>query len=97
MSLCYLSALIDVTIGNLNTVFVPAWAGITNVFLLSLHIIALAPASGGHVNPLITFATATTGLTGVSRAVMYMIGQLAGGALAGGLVRGTFGSDAITK
>lgn len=91
--LCYISALIDTTIGNFKTAQAAAYVGVTNIFLISLFIYALAPSSGGHVNPLITFTTVTTGLTAFSRGILYMIGQTAGAALAGGLIRGSFGHD----
>ena len=91
MSLCYLSALIDITLANFKTSEVAAFAGVSNIFLLSLFIFSIAPASGGHINPLITFTTVTTGLTGLPRGVLYMIGQTIGGALAGGIIRGIFG------
>lgn len=91
MSLCYLSALIDTTIANLQTSQLPAYVGITNIFLLSLFIYASAPASGGHVNPTITFATMTTGLIEFPRAILYLCAQTIGAGLAGGLIRGSFG------
>jgi glycerol uptake facilitator-like aquaporin len=69
---------------------------VTNTVLLALFIYALAPASGGHINPLITFTTMTAGLTGFSRGVLYLVAQTIGGALAGGLVRGSFG-DALAQ
>ena len=93
MSLCYVSALIHITIGNLGTSQVAGYVGISNIFLLALFIYAISPASGGHVNPVITFATVTAGLTGFSRGVLYMVGQTLGAAIAGGLVRGSFGKD----
>ena len=95
-SLCYLSAMIDTTIGNLGTMQVAGYVGVTNIFLLTLFIYALAPSSGGHVNPLISFTTMITGLTGFSRGILYMIAQTAGAGLAGGLIRGSFG-PALTK
>lgn len=91
MSLCYLSALIDITIANLQTPQIPAYVGMTNIFLLSLFIYACSPASGGHINPTITFATMTTGLIEFPRAVLYVCGQTIGAAVAGGLIRGSFG------
>lgn len=91
MSLCYLSALIDITLANFQTAQTPAYVGITNIFLLSLFIYACSPASGGHVNPTITFATMTTGLIEFPRAILYLCGQTIGGAIAGGLIRGSFG------
>lgn len=96
MALCYLSGLIDTTLGNFGTKQVPAYVGIANIFLLSLLIYAISPTTGGHVNPLITFTTVTTGLTGVPRGIVYMIGQSVGAAVAGGLIRGSFG-QAMTQ
>lgn len=85
--------MIHTTIGSFDTLQVAPYVGITNIFLISLFIWAMAPATGGHVNPTITFATMLAGLTGFSRGVLYLIGQTAGGALAGGLVRGSFGQN----
>ena len=47
--LCYLSGLIDTTIGNFGTSQGAAYAGLTNIFLLTLFIMAAGPGSGGHV------------------------------------------------
>lgn len=65
--LCYLSGLIDISIANFGTSQAAAYVGISNVFLLTLFIMAAGPGSGGHVNPTITFATMVTGHTGFSR------------------------------
>jgi glycerol uptake facilitator-like aquaporin len=65
--LVYISGLIGITVQNYQTVQVGAYVGISNVFLLALFIFAASPASGGHLNPLITFATMLVGLTQVSR------------------------------
>ena len=92
-SMVYLSAMIHTTVGNFNTLQVAPYVGITNVFLISLFIWAMAPSTGGHINPSITFSTMITGLTGFSRGVLYLIGQTAGGALAGGLIRGSYGHN----
>ncbi|RDW92221.1 hypothetical protein BP5796_01615 [Coleophoma crateriformis] len=70
-----------------------AFVAVSNIFLLSLFIYGLAPASGGHINPMITFATIITGLTGFARGVLYLIAQTCGAALAGGLIRGSFGRN----
>jgi glycerol uptake facilitator-like aquaporin len=96
MSLCYVSALIHITIGSFNTNQVAGYVGISNIFLLALFIYALSPSSGGHVNPLITFATITTALTGFSRGFLYIVGQTLGAAIGGGLIRGSFGEE-LTK
>ena len=47
--LVYLSGLIDTTIGNFRTLHGAAYAGLTNIFLLTLFIMAAGPGSGGHV------------------------------------------------
>ncbi|KAI9647871.1 hypothetical protein NHQ30_004259 [Ciborinia camelliae] len=91
--LCYLSAFIGIAIRNSDTTQVAAYVGVTNIFLLTLFICALVPSSGGHLNPIITFATIITGLTGFSRGMLYMIGQTTGAALAGGLIRGSLGEQ----
>jgi glycerol uptake facilitator-like aquaporin len=93
MSLCYLSALMHITIGSFNTSQVAGYVGVSNIVLIALFIYALSPSSGGHVNPVITFATITTALTGFSRGVLYMVGQTWGAAIAGGLIRGSFGEE----
>ncbi|KAF8848050.1 aquaporin-like protein [Acephala macrosclerotiorum] len=95
-AMCYLSGMIHTTIGSFDTKAGAAYAGVTNLILISLFIFAMAPSSGGHVNPLITFTTVTTGLTGFSRGVLYVIAQTIGAALAGCLIRGSFGRD-LTK
>jgi len=97
LSLCYTSGLIDTTIMNFNTSQLPAYAGVSNIFLLTLFIMGAGPGSGGHVNPLITLATVFTGLTGFSRGILYLIAQTVGGALAGGLLRGSFGRERTVK
>ena len=90
--LCTLSGLIDTTIGNTKApASVPAYVGISNILLLSIFIMATAPGSGGHINPLITFATLITGLTPFSRGILYMLAQTLGAAVAGGILRGIFG------
>ena len=92
-SLCTLSGLIDSTIGNTKVpASIPAYVGISNIVLLSIFIMATAPGSGGHINPLITFATMVTGLTPFSRGVLYMIAQLIGAGTAGGILRGILGA-----
>ena len=91
--LSYLSGLIDTTITNSQTKSFAAVAGISNIFLLTLFIMAVAPGSGGHINPLITFSTMLCGLTSFARAVLYLTGQTIGAALAGGILRGFFGGE----
>ena len=91
MIFCYLAGLIDTTLAGFHTLHLPAYAGVSNFLLLSLLIYATAPASGGHINPLITFSTLNTGLTEFPRDVLYITGQTVGAGIAGGLIRGSFG------
>ncbi|KAL2071729.1 hypothetical protein VTL71DRAFT_12964 [Oculimacula yallundae] len=95
-ALCYLSGMIDTVIFNFHTTQPAAYVGVTNIFLISLFIFAMAPSTGGHVNPVITFATMMAGLTGFSRGILYLIAQTAGAATAGALLRGSFGGKLAT-
>jgi glycerol uptake facilitator-like aquaporin len=83
--------MIDITLRNMGTQQVAGYVGISNIILVMLFIYALAPSSGGHVNPMITLATIWTGLTPFPRGVLYLVGQTCGAALAGGLIRGSLG------
>ncbi|XP_017229810.1 uncharacterized protein LOC108204740 [Daucus carota subsp. sativus] len=51
--------------------------GITvTILLLAVH-----PVSGGHINPVISFSATLVGLISMSRAVVYILAQCAGGVL----------------
>lgn len=47
--LVYISGLISATIGNFGTLQGAAYVGVSNIFLLTLFIMAAGPGSGGHV------------------------------------------------
>ncbi|KAF2153672.1 MIP transporter [Myriangium duriaei CBS 260.36] len=66
--------------------------GISNFLILTLCIISFGPVSGGHLNPLITFATFTGRLCTLPRMVLYITFQLIGASIAGLLVRGAYGT-----
>jgi len=57
------------------------YIGIGHFFLLGFFIICFAAPSGGHINPLITWATVTTGHTPVMRGLLYTTAQAIGGIL----------------
>ena len=97
MSLIYLTALSAETFGSFGSFgsYAPNWVGITNIFLVFLFIEANAVTSGGHLNRLISFSTMLTGLPPIPRAIAYMLGQTLGGAVARGLIRGTFGKETL--
>ena len=57
------------------------YIGAGHFLLLGFYIICFAAPSGGHINPLITWATAATGHTPVARALLYTAAQAVGGIL----------------
>ncbi|KAL7928888.1 aquaporin-like protein [Trichoderma chlorosporum] len=94
--LVFLSGQITATLESYGTPQVGAYIGISNIILISTFIYATAPASGGHVNPMITFSAVLTGLCSVPRGILYMCGQTLGGALAGGILLGVWGPERAT-
>lgn len=103
--LVFVAGQIAGTLSAYQTKFIGVYIGVSNIFLLSLFIYATAPASGGHINPVITFSTILCGICPVSRGehvakfrtdpkgVLYMICQVIGAALAGGILRGVWGIE----
>ena len=61
------SGQIGATLANYGIQQVGAYVGISNVFLLSTFIYAAAPASGGHLNPVITFSAMLCGICPCAR------------------------------
>ncbi|KAM0254629.1 hypothetical protein ACHAQJ_006597 [Trichoderma viride] len=92
----FVSGQIAATIQGYGTPQLGAYIGISNLILISTLIYAIAPASGGHINPLITFSAVLTGLCSVPRGVLYLVGQTVGGALAGGILLGIWGRERAT-
>ncbi|KAK8024901.1 hypothetical protein PG990_002724 [Apiospora arundinis] len=74
-----------------------AIVGVWTAVMLSTLILATAPATGGHINPLITWTTMLCGLCPVPRAVLYMVAQTAGAALAGGCLVGSWGFEKAAR
>ncbi|KAH8881927.1 aquaporin-like protein [Thozetella sp. PMI_491] len=91
--LCYLSGQFGMTLMGSGVQVVAAYVGIYNAVFLAVFIYAAIPASGGHLNPFITFTTFLLGLCPLPRAVLYICAQTAGGALAGGLLLGSWGRE----
>lgn len=48
---------------------------------VAILLLAASPVSGGHINPVITFSAALTGLISLSRATIYILAQCAGAVL----------------
>ncbi|PYH84605.1 aquaporin [Aspergillus uvarum CBS 121591] len=78
------------------TFFSPVFGGLTNLLLTPLLIYTFSPSSGGHINPLITLATFFARIISFPRAVLYILGQTLGGALAGFALHAAFGDRNIT-
>ena len=62
-------------------------------FAITFLAFAIGDVSGGHINPAVTLALAATGNVTVSRAVLYLIAQFAGGIVGGGVLRACVGPD----
>ena len=76
-----------------NATFIgPLVGGLTNWFLVTLLTFSLGSVSGAHLNPTITIATFFARLCTLPRMVLYVSFQTAGGAIAGLLVRASYGS-----
>ena len=65
--LIFLSGQIGATLMSYGTNQIGIYIIIINTLLLAVFIYATAPASGGHVNTMITFSTLLTGLCPLPR------------------------------
>lgn len=84
----------SVTMHSLSSNYAYVIVGaVYNFILLSLHIIACAPASGGHLNSAITISAFTCGLASPVRTVLYIIAQLIGSVIGGSLARAAVGAN----
>ncbi|KAJ4256167.1 hypothetical protein NW762_009244 [Fusarium torreyae] len=76
-----------------NAAFIgPLIGGICNFFFTTLFITSFGAVSGAHFNPLITFATFCARLCSLPRLILYISAQIGGSALAGLLIRASWGS-----
>ncbi|KAL4303677.1 hypothetical protein GQ457_10G024420 [Hibiscus cannabinus] len=50
-------------------------------FVVAILLLATYPVSGGHINPIVTFAALLTGLVSISKAAIYILAQCVGGIL----------------
>lgn len=62
---------LSATVVGYETAQIGAYIGISTALLLTTFIYATAPASGGHLNPLVSLATMCTGLCPVPRGEFY--------------------------
>jgi len=76
---------------NLSPITMAAAGGLSILFTLPLFIHAAGPASGGHINSLITLATFTAKLAALPRAIVYIFMQCLGAVAGGFLLRAGLG------
>ncbi|KAL2114046.1 hypothetical protein VUR80DRAFT_1049 [Thermomyces stellatus] len=89
----YVSGSISTTLMNYGITQTGGYVGFGNIALLSLFIYATGSATGGHLNPLVSFSAIISGVLPVSRGILYLLGQALGGAVAGGVLAGVYGRD----
>lgn len=65
--LVYTSGQVTATLMSYETRQLGAYIGISSMVLLALFIYATAAASGGHMNPMITFSSILMGICPLSR------------------------------
>jgi MIP family channel proteins len=65
--------------------------------ILSIMVSSFGHVSGGHVNPAVTFGFMVTGKLDTGTGIAYILSQLAGGTVAGLLLRLIFAPDVWTK
>jgi len=68
---------------------------ILHIFLFMFMISSTAPASGGHLNPLISMACVFAKVMSISRGIVYIIAQIIGATIAGFIVRLMVGEDIV--
>ena len=90
-SLNFVSGLLFATLTTWPRAAIPVGVFFGNAVLVSILVSALAPATGAHINPLVTMATTLSGLCHPVRAIIYIFCQLVGGALGGTLLRVALG------
>ena len=71
----------------------PLLIAIAHIIILGFFILASAKASGGHMNPMISFATMVAGLTTPARAVLYILAQMAGAVCGAGLLKAVLDAE----
>lgn len=65
--LVYVSGNISTTLMSYQTAQVGAYIGISTILLISVFIYATAALTGGHLNPMVSFAAIFAGICPVSR------------------------------
>ena len=79
---------------SVGPIFPVAMATLGQVFIIALFVWALAPLTGGHLNPLITLGTFGGRLCSLPRTILYIIFQCIGAIIGGWVVRASLGTGA---
>jgi aquaporin TIP len=69
--------------------------GLAHGLTIGVMVAALGATSGGHFNPAVTFGFVITGRLPIVRGIAYWVAQLVGASLAGFLMVGLFGVQAV--
>lgn len=84
------------TATSLGPVLPVAIAAVVQFFIVSLFIFSLGPVTGGHLTPLITFATFLAKLTSLPRMVLYITFQCIGAIIGAFVLRASLGGEPST-
>ncbi|CUS06692.1 unnamed protein product [Tuber aestivum] len=79
---------------NYSPITIATAGALSILFTLPLFIHAAGPASGGHINSMITIATFTAKLAALPRVIVYVFMQNLGGVVGGFLLRAGLGESA---
>jgi len=90
-SLNFVSGLLFATLVTWPRPFIPVGVLFGNAILVSTIVSATGSATGAHINPMVTIATALSGHCHPVRAIIYVFCQLVGGALGGTILRVALG------
>ena len=87
----YLLGQFGMSLMNFQMVQTGAYIGFFCWAMLSVLVYCLAPISGAHMNCMVSFTTVICGLCRLSHGVIYIIFQLIGATVAGGLMLASWG------
>eukprot|EP00466_Bigelowiella_natans_P001057 jgi/Bigna1/136140/aug1.32_g10848 len=68
---------------------------VSHFFILGLMILTFAASSGGHLNPMISFATTLTGHTPAARGLLYIGAQMLGAVIGAQIMKDALPDDTI--
>ena len=90
-SLNFVTGLLAATLFNWPRPVVPVGILFGNAIVVSTIVSAMGSATGAHINPVVTIATALSGHCHPVRAIIYVLCQLVGGSVGGAILRVALG------